>query len=261
VNISEFGNSLTLMGLLISLMAGVVRGFAGFGFSALAVAGLALFVAPAAVVPAALVLEVIASLAVWKSAVRDLDRDWLMPLIAGNAICIPFGVYLLAHLDPVVLRLTLGLALLMTALGLRWRGAHPIHTTRNIQGATGALSGFLNGLAASGGVAAALMMAACHVPPRALRGTIVMFLIFGASYTLLWVALFSKGGDSGVDLISTDTLHWILVLTPGLLVGMWLGNKAFVRANPARFRQLVLDLLTLISGLSVARALFELGNG
>ncbi|MEO6321639.1 MAG: TSUP family transporter, partial [Polaromonas sp.] len=114
--------------------------------------GLSLFVAPAAVVPAALVLEVVASLAVWRTAVRDLNGDWLKSLIIGNAICIPFGVYLLAHLDPIVLRLVVGIALLVTAAGLRWRGAHPLETTREVQGITGALSGFLNGLAASGGV-------------------------------------------------------------------------------------------------------------
>lgn len=257
---SEIIGGLTGVGLLVSLIAGGVRGFAGFGFSALAVAGLSLFVAPAAVVPAALVLEVVASIAVWRHAVQDIDRAWLKSLIAGNAICIPAGVYLLAHLDPTVLRLTVGAALLITALGLRWRGAHPLHTAGHVRGSTGALSGFLNGLAGSGGVAAALMMAACHVPPRALRGTMVVFLTFAASYTLIWVAVFSWGANTQVDLISGATLRWVLALAPGLLMGMWLGNKAFALANPAKFRQLVLDLLILISALGVLRALFEMAS-
>jgi len=42
--------------------AGIVRGFAGFGFSALCVAGMSLFVSPAEVVPPIFVLEVLASL-------------------------------------------------------------------------------------------------------------------------------------------------------------------------------------------------------
>ena len=37
-----------------------------------------------------------------------------------------------------------------------------------------------------------------------------------------------------------------------------LGHRAFPRSNPDGFRLLVLNLLMLISGLSVARALFDL---
>ena len=52
---------LLLAALLIVLAAGMVRGFAGFGFSALCVAGLSLFAPPAQVVPPIFVLEVLAS--------------------------------------------------------------------------------------------------------------------------------------------------------------------------------------------------------
>ncbi|RYF80996.1 MAG: sulfite exporter TauE/SafE family protein, partial [Comamonadaceae bacterium] len=48
--------------LCVVFAAGVVRGFAGFGFSAIAVAGLSLIVSPAQVVPAIFALEILASL-------------------------------------------------------------------------------------------------------------------------------------------------------------------------------------------------------
>ena len=258
MELSHFWNGLTAVGLLASLGAGVVRGFSGFGFSALTVAGVSLFMAPAAIVPAVLVLEILASFSVWRSAVRDLDMAWLRSLVIGNALCVPVGVYLLAHLDPLVLRLAVGSALLLTAAGLRWRDGTPLHTSRAVQAGTGALSGFLNGLAASGGVAAALLMAACHVPAQAMRGTLIIFLVFASGYTLLWASVFSQGAGSGVDVFSFETLRWILVLAPGMLLGMRLGRKAFARSKPEGFRLLVLNLLMVISALSVARALFEL---
>lgn len=251
-------NSLTTVGLLASLGAGVVRGFSGFGFSALTVAGISMFMAPAAVVPAVLVLEILASLIVWLSAVRDLDRTWLKSLVIGNALMVPVGVFLLAHLDPLMLRLIVGTTLLLTAGGLRWRYGKPLRISRLAQASTGALSGFLNGIAASGGVAAALTMTACHVPARALRSTLIIFLAFGSSYTLLWVGVFSQVDAKSVDVFSLETLRWILVLAPGMLLGMYLGRKAFARSNPDGFRLLVLNLLIVISGLSVARALFDL---
>ena len=42
-------------------------------------------------------------------------------LVIGNAILVPIGVYLLAHLAPLMLRLVIGSALLLRAVSLRWR--------------------------------------------------------------------------------------------------------------------------------------------
>ena len=108
MNLHDYWNGLTAVGLIASLGAGVVRGFSGFGFSALTVVGLSLVMAPGAVVPAVLVLEILASMSVWRAAVRDLDMAWLKSLVIGNAILVPIGVYMLAHLDPVLLRLVVG---------------------------------------------------------------------------------------------------------------------------------------------------------
>src|SRR5690242_20550350 len=70
--------------LLIVFGAGIVRGFAGFGFSALSVAGLALLIAPARVVPPIFMLEVLASFTLLRSAAPDIDWRWLGWLVAGN---------------------------------------------------------------------------------------------------------------------------------------------------------------------------------
>jgi hypothetical protein len=43
-----------------------------------------------------------------------------------------------------------------------------------------------------------------------------------------------------------------------MLLGMRLGRKAFARSKPEGFRLLVLNLLIVISALSVARAFFDL---
>ncbi len=47
--------------LCVVFAAGIVRGFAGFGFSAITVAGMSLVVSPALVVPAIFMLEILAS--------------------------------------------------------------------------------------------------------------------------------------------------------------------------------------------------------
>lgn len=245
-----------LAGLLVSLGAGVVRGFAGFGYSALTVAGLAVFVAPATVVPAVLALEIVASVSMWRSAIRDADRGWLRALLIGNLLFIPVGIALLAVLPVTLLRLLVGSALLVTAVGLRFASTHGFEPTPALRASAGISSGLLNGVAASGGVAAAMLMAAAHMPAAKLRATMVSFLLFAGTYALVCAALMPT--SSGTGLIGADTLRWALLLAPTMLAGIWLGQHSFANADPAGYRQHVLTLLIVISALGVLRAGFDL---
>ena len=91
-----------------------------------------------------------------------------------------------------------------------------------------------------------------------MRGTLIAYVTFASGYTLLWASIFSQGSGASINVFSTETLRWILVLAPGMLLGIRIGRKAFARSNPDGFRLLVLNLLIVISSLSVARALFDL---
>jgi hypothetical protein len=252
---------LLLVGLLVALAAGVVRGFAGFGFSALTVAGMSLFVPPVSIVPVALALEVLASLSLWRSTAHHADRDWLRWLVAGNALFIPVGVALLAVLPDTLLRLLVGAALMITATALRIGAGVRFAPSRPLRVAAGAVSGLLTGVAASGGVVAAMLMTASGMRAQALRGTMITFLVFCGSYTLICAALASTGAITTSRLLGTDTLLWSLVLGAGMLAGVRIGRHLFEGSDPARFHGFVLNLLIFISALGVARAAFDLANG
>jgi len=246
-----------LAGLLVSLGAGVVRGFAGFGYSALTVAGLSVFVAPATVVPAVLALEVLASISMMRSAWQEADRDWLRWLLIGNLVFIPVGITLLTVLPETLLRLLVGGVLLVSAVGLKLTAGHTFAPTTTLRMTAGIASGLLNGVAASGGVAAAMLMAASRLAPGALRATMVSFLLFAGAYALLCAALVPRGTGT-MQLLSVDTISWALLLAPTMLGGIWIGRHAFTSVDPARYRRHVLDLLLVISGLGVLRASFDL---
>lgn len=72
--------------LAVVLLAGVVRGFSGFGFSALSVAGLSLMVSPTKVVPTSLLLEIVASLSLLRQVWSQVDLVWLRALVIGNLL-------------------------------------------------------------------------------------------------------------------------------------------------------------------------------
>lgn len=250
--------ALLLAALLIVLAAGLVRGFAGFGFSALCVAGLSLFAPPAQVVPPIFVLEVLASLTLLRAALRDVDWPWLSWLAVGNALCIPLGIAVLAWLDELPLRLLIGGLLLGAALLLRsgWRLA--LTPTRGMRLATGLVSGLVNGVAAIGGIAVAVLLSTTQMAPAVMRATLVLLFLLTDLYALAWAGLLSASAPHGTALLGPDTLRWALWLAPAMLAGIWLGDRSFRGVSPAQFRRWVLNLLILIALLSVIRALWAL---
>lgn len=94
------------------------RGLSGFGFSAVCVAGLSLFVPPAQVVPPVFILGVLASSSMLGGALPNVDWRWISWLMLGNLICIPIGVALLAVVPEIPLRQLIG-SLMLVAAALR----------------------------------------------------------------------------------------------------------------------------------------------
>jgi uncharacterized membrane protein YfcA len=238
----------------IVLAAGVVRGFAGFGFSAISVAGLSLVVSPAEVVPAIFVLEVLASLQLVSRSWRDTDLSWLGWLLLGNALAIPLGIALLAWLPETPLRLVIGALLLTASALLRGGVSIGLAPTRGMRLAVGLISGFVNGLAAIGGIAVAVLLSAGALAPAAMRATMIALFLFTDLYALAWVAILSYGVNAQSGLQVPDTLRWALWLLPSMLVGITVGRRGFANVSPAVFRRRVLDLLIGVSALTLLRA-------
>ncbi len=250
----------TLAGLAVVLGAGIVRGFSGFGFSALTVAGFSVFTSPAQIVPIAIVLEVLASISLIRSATGDADRRWLGWLIAFNLLCIPLGLLLLAWLPETQLRLAVGATLLLTAMLLRVFEGHTIAPGPAMRAATGAASGLIQGAAASGGVTAALLMTAARLPPTSLRATMIAYLLFAGPYTLICAAFVTRASAGATALLTTRTLLDAALFAPVMMLGIWIGKRSFAGTDPARYRRFVLNLLIAMATLGVGRALFDLSQ-
>lgn len=243
----------------VSLLAGLVRGFAGFGFSAVVVAALAPFVNPGPLVAAVLLLEAAASLPQLRSVRRDADRRWLAALFAANAACIPIGVAALAWMPVGPLRVVVGSTLFAGAVTLRVLSGHAPRRSPALVAAAGIGSGLLNGLAASGGVWAAMWMASAGLEPRRLRATMIAYLPGVALYALAWAATLSWAGrGSGRALLGDEAWTWAALLAPGMLLGLWMGGRRFDRSDPTRLRRRMLDLLIAVTALGLTSTLLTI---
>jgi uncharacterized membrane protein YfcA len=248
--------ALLALAVVIALGAGVVRGFSGFGFSALVVAGLTPFVPPGPVVAGTLVLEAIASASLIRTVTGDVDRLWLKPLLIGNAVFVPIGLAALSWVPVEQLRLIVAGGLLCGAAALRLVDGHHFRKSATLSGVTGAASGFLNGFAASGGVIAAMLMIATHLPSNKVRATMISFLLYVSLYALLWsFALTVMPGSKPSRLLGPDTLRWIMLLWPTMFVGMRFGARAFGTTPSDGQKRLVLNLLIVVSALGLFTAI------
>ena len=236
-----------LYGVLVALFAGFVRGFAGFGLSAFIVACMSLWLSPQITVPAAMMLEVLASVSLLRSVWPHVSWHWIRPLIAGYAVSVPLGVWCLSILPEVPLRLAVSTIILvsMTLLaGFRPRWGDGI----GVRLGTGLVSGFMSGLASVGGMIAAVMLFTTSLPAAPLRATLIALFVLSSSYALLWA------GQRG--LVNRGTLLWAAWLVVPMLIGIATGGHGFARASESQFRRAMLGLLAAVAAMGMIRALW-----
>jgi uncharacterized membrane protein YfcA len=219
---------------------------------------MSLLLPPAQVVPPVFVLEVLASLSLLREAWKDADLRWLQWLVLGNLLCIPLGIALLTWLPEVELRLLLGGLLLLAAALLRAGFSLGLEPSWRVKLGTGLVSGFVNGVAAIGGIAVAVLMSTTALAPAAMRATMIVLFLFTDLYALAWAAALPSATPEGAGLLGLHTLTMALGLAPAMLAGIWCGRRLFVGTPPQAFRQRVLEVLMVIAGLGVLRAGAEL---
>src|SRR5437868_10274848 len=79
------------------LLAAIVRGFSGFGFSLLSITAISLFMPAKEIVPSIFLLEVAASLNLIPSIWRDIDWRGIGFLLLGYVVGLLPGIYALVY--------------------------------------------------------------------------------------------------------------------------------------------------------------------
>lgn len=241
------------LGSLFVLLAAIVRGYSGFGFSLLVITSLSLLMAPATFIPAIFMLEIAASLHLLPSIWKDIHWRSLAPLIIGCAIGTPLGVWLLANVPAPPMQIALAVFVLI-ATWLLWQGfALKTMPGPTASGAVGAGSGLANGAFGIGGPPAILFYFASPAGNVAGRASLIAYFLMT---DLIGLAFLSREA-----LITCDTLYLALIFLPTLILGVWLGARGFKNADPATFRKWVLILLAILAILSAGKGIATFWQG
>ncbi|WP_426958654.1 sulfite exporter TauE/SafE family protein [Muricoccus radiodurans] len=233
-------------------LAGLLRGYTGFGFAIAGVPLLSLVIPPAEAVPLVLALTVSVGVVELFRGTMRREAHWssLLPMAAGAILTTPLGVLLLSALPAawgrVGIALTvLGAALLMLRGGSLTRAPGPLASA-----AVGTVSGLCNGFAAMPGPPVIALYLASPIPAATARATMMMFFTFTAVAGLVTGLAALPGAVRAL---------WLVPVTlPLMLAGTTLGARGFARGTAGAYRRIALACFAALSLLTALRAAWSL---
>jgi len=222
-------------------LAGLVRGFSGFGSALIFLPIAAPFTGPFGALIALAVMDLLGPIPNLRRAWAVVDRGDLARLAIGCTLILPVGLWLLARVEPEVFRYTVSIvSLLLLAiliLGLRYQGA----VRRSLVFAIGGVAGFLGGIAGIPGPAVILFYMSRPLPVEVIRATILLFLFIFDFLILGYLAVLGEI-SKGASLLG------LLLAIPNL-AGNWLGGWMF-RPEREQLYRLAAYLAIAASALS-----------
>jgi uncharacterized protein len=227
---------------LCAFAAGLVRGFSGFGLSAVLVASAAFFVSPKLIIPAAQALEIVASIAMLKSVWPDVSWRWLKPMAFGYLFSVPLGIAALTYASATALRILGCIVLLIASLAMLFNFRPNLLNGRDgfaLRMGTGLVAGFMSGATSYGGMVASVMLFAVELPAKNLRATLVVMFFLSSIYSLI------LGAWNGITNVQTITLAGWLAIP--VIAGIAFGSRGFAIVTPEQFKRLVLMVLAALS--------------
>ena len=240
--LSFFEFSLILFTVFI---ASIVRGFNGFGFSATCISGFSFILPAIEIVPIILILEVLISIFMAPYVWNKIDWNFVFKLLIGITIGSPIGLFLLKYFSAETTHLYVCLIIIFfSILLMRGYSNKKINNTKS-KIITGIISGTLNGLTTLGGMPVALFLLITSIHPAVIRGSLA------ALFFLTDVYAFILGFFAGI--VDMTTIYRTLPLIIILPIGVYIGDKFFVKSKEALYRKVVFNFLIVISIFGILR--------
>lgn len=232
---------------IVALVAGIVRGFSGFGLSALVMAALALLIPPIALIPVCFLLEAVSGAVMFRGGLVNADRKLVLRLVVASALGVPMGLAATHNLPPETSSLV-ALVLILFLATLQLFKASPafLRSTWGVYLA-GLLSGVVTGLASIGGMVIALYVLSLHASAREVRASLILYLFVSMAVSAFW-------------LVSTGTLDMLafkrgLLLAPFVVAGILVGTWLFRPSLEPFYKRFCLFMLMSLAGFGLLRLL------
>ena len=226
---------------IVALVAGLIRGFTGFGGPAFMLAILTIFYAPLVILGKILVVDFAAGSYLFYRCLREIKWKDTLALAIPTMLTMPIGQWLLHETDPLLMRRAIAITIVTTSilmlLGLRYKKPFGLFGM--------AVLGFFSGVVFGATYIALVAVAGILLGPynKFIARTLIISWAFLVS---VWYAIISTASGATV-------LNDVWIALPGALLyfaGVYMGSRLFQKANEERYRKFALAVLLILSFLS-----------
>ncbi len=225
------------------LIAGIVRGFSGFGTGMIVSPVVAALYSPKAALIVIFLIDSWPMLFIAVPAWRQVERKELLPVVGGYALILPLGIVFVSYSDPVFLRWFISLTIFVL-IAVLWSGWHyQGRRTAPISLSVGGVCGFLGGSTALAGPPAILYWLAARKPAMTVRANMTVMLaltgmLAGFGY---WLSGF----------FTRDAVIFGLAASPVYLGGLLVGTKMFSNAGETVYRMVAYVIIIAAALISL----------
>jgi|TARA_B110001452_G_scaffold203910_1_gene173887 uncharacterized protein len=235
--------------IIVVFVASIVRGFNGFGFSAICISGISFILPAIEIVPIILILEVLISIFMIPYIWSKIDWSFVFKLLIGIIIGSPIGLYLLKYLSSEITHLFICLIIIFFSILLMKGYSNQKINNDKSKIFTGIISGILNGLTTLGGMPVALFLLVTSIQPVIIRGSLAALFFLTDFYA--FILSFFAG------IVDFTTIYRSIPLIFILPLGVFIGNKFFVKSKEETYRKVVFYFLIAISVLGILRIIIS----
>jgi uncharacterized membrane protein YfcA len=224
-----------VLALLIAALAGLVRGFSGFGSALIHIPLMAALYSPRI---AAVTIVLIDFVGAAPLSVREFPKcNWrdVLPMTLATAIAIPLGATALLLIDPVMLRWFIAFLILVLlvplAVGWRYHGEPKLPLTLGV----GLFAGFGAGSVQIAAPAVVLYWLGATRHIATVRANFMVFLLMT---DVLGILIYGWKG-----LLTPDGIALAILLAPAFFVAMACGSYFFHGASDTLYRRIAYAII------------------
>ena len=175
--------------------------------------------------------------------------SWKLLLWLGlpAVVFVIIGAQLTIAIEEKALSLTLGAVLVLLGASLLLRPEWKLDATRVNATSGGIISGFIAGIAGTGGAVRGITLAAFSLEKSAFVST--------SAWIDMGVDLSRSAVYASHGFMTATVLHYLPLMAMASFLGSWLGKLALDRIDHASFRRIVLALVVIMGGITVLQAL------
>ena len=227
------------------LIAAFVRGYSGFGFSALVVSASALVMNPMHIVGVVMICEFLMTFQQWRGVRADVDWRRVAALMIGAVVGLPLGLWGITRVGDDTERAIIAVyVLVMCVVMLRgWRITRPQGFGPHL--GVGVFAGMANAVGMAG-LPVASYFTAQGVAAGVFRGTLIAYFAV--------LDLFSIPVMWGSGIIVWDTVKVAAAALPIIGIGIWAGGRHFLATDPQDFRRFAIGLLAVLAVMNLIKA-------